>query len=157
MKTLFLLVWTFCVAYQDINEVRPEDVSISGMQLGISMKDFKRKIGEPDSVVKEVNEFHGFEYLVTYRNASSYTFSDDKLDGFHLKDKGSFISIKNRKIQIGDQQGVLKELFPLSYKAKYKSSKDVEIVKVRFGNSDDYLLFKIVDNKIHSMLSWTDW
>src|SRR5687767_12737090 len=96
------------------NSISPASIKAMGVALGDSKDDIIKKIGEPDTVVKQVNEFNGdIFYQYRYQKYTFVVSKSDSLVSFQLQ--SGTVSITSHEVSVGSSKNVLKELFPLSF------------------------------------------
>ena len=126
---------------------------VNDVSLGDSVSILIKKVGEPDSSKFQMNEFSNNPFKVLFYDNAKFYAENNIFTGFDIKNPTYKISSLN--ISVGDNVSKLENIFPDSYK-KYKTNND-NFVRVRINQTDSYLLFEILNDKIIRYHIWTDW
>ncbi len=159
MKLFFSLLALMNIGffYLSDDQIKAEDFLIDDkVKFGTTIEDFVVLYNQPDSVFDRVNDFLGYEYKELYYGHNCFEFIDNKLNGFNLKTEQFYISYKDHNVLINESEDIVRELFERSYEEKYFINKEVQVTRVQFEDSDDYILFEMKDGKVISILTWTD-
>jgi hypothetical protein len=151
---LLLIANSNIIAQSESDKIAYRDVSLSGVNIGSDINCIFKKFGKPDSIIVSFNEMQdswGKRYV--YAN-SFFDVSNGRITGFKILNSTFLFDFG--KIKIADDVKVLIKLFPKSYLNRYLDPRNNEIIKVRIGNSDDYCLFRIHENKIIEISTWQD-
>lgn len=138
----------------EYDEVRYEQITISGVGLGSRSNSLLIKIGKPDSTYYADNEMEDRKVDIYVYSKSSFFISNKLVDGFKVLD--SNLCFDYGHLRVGDSSKKLDALFPVSFKNKYATRGEREVVRVRIGHSDDYVLFTISEGKIDEIATWRD-
>ncbi|THU39750.1 hypothetical protein FAM09_14755 [Niastella caeni] len=128
-------------------------VRINQLPLGEKKSTIIKAFGKPAKITK-VESIDEEWYDYHYKGSIIQVSPDGYLHGFEISDADFVLTYRSTKIKIGDSVSVLKKLFPKSYKEfNVKKSK---YLRTRFGDTDEYLLFGIRNNRIVHFKNWFD-
>jgi hypothetical protein len=137
----------------EYNVVVPEDVVVNGLALGDDKLKIIQRIGKPDLISQEVNEFEDTSFEMYYYMKSSFSIKNNELEGFSIVD--SKYVLTKLKISVGDNVEKLKKLFPMSFEEEVNSGSSKKMVRVIIGQTNSYLIFTYEKNKIIQYEKWT--
>lgn len=139
-----------------MDSIAMQAITVSGIAFESSQKNLIRIIGKPDSIRSGVNEFNGDRLSYYYFGKSYFEFHKDKVIGFSIADAKFYFS-ESIRLRVGDRAEILQTPFPASFSSRYALEDNIEIVKVSIGSSDEYILFKISNNRIIWYGTWVNW
>ncbi len=137
------------------DSVKLEAISVSNVKLRSNVSNLLSKLGKPDTIVRQKNDFDDSEFFDYVYGKSNFSVSQGLISGFDIYDTNYVFDYKS--IRIGDEESILKDLFPNSYSRKFTNGNE-NIIKVKIvGLSDDYILFKVKEDHIIGYLLWENW
>jgi hypothetical protein len=143
------------VIIPEIDQIRSKDISIEGIRLKDPKAILVTKFGNADSIVKQLNDFNGAIFYTYWYNKSNFSIEQDTITGFEIRDKK--FHFEPGDITIGQDESVLKSIFPKSYTKKYYNDKGETIIRVQMDNGADYIFFNINNGKIKEYMKWESW
>jgi hypothetical protein len=163
MKLNFLLALLFLIIFsrvtlfsQEYNSVEFNKISVNNILLGSKKSDFIKKINkQPDKIKKSENP-SGDDWWYNYYYKSSIIEVSPKgtITGFKINDTIFKIKSNLTYFKIGDPLTILSKTFPISYKTYLKDSDGK--FRLRFKESDSFILFYIVNNVIVKIETWDE-
>ncbi len=137
------------------DSIKLEAISVSSVKLRSNVSNLLSKLGKPDTIVRQKNDFDDSEFFDYVYGKSNFYVSQGLISGFDIYDTNYIFDYKS--IRIGDEESILKDLFPNSYSRKFTNGNE-NIIKVKIvGLSDDYILFKVKEDHIIGYLLWENW
>jgi hypothetical protein len=144
------LILIFCGSsscYSSSIKIQKDDVSVAGVMLGIDYNWLLSKLGQPEKVEHIEPEMDIEPYDKYYYGKSFFVITNKIVTGFEINDSNLELS---HKIKVGDDLEKVKKV----YSERLVFERDQ--AKVRLNNSDDYLLFVFVNNKVYSFSIYSE-
>jgi hypothetical protein len=147
-KVLILLI--FCGSsscYSRNIKIQKDDVSVAGVRLGSDYNLLLSKLGQPEKIEHVEPEMDVEPYDKYYYGKSFFVITNKIVTGFEINDSNLVLS---HKIKVGDDLEKVKKMY--AERLVFERNQ----AKVRLNNSDDYLLFIFVNNKVYSFSFYSE-
>ncbi|PQJ10720.1 hypothetical protein CJD36_012165 [Flavipsychrobacter stenotrophus] len=158
-----LLIALLSLNCQAQDSISYKGTSVNHIFMGAPQTTLKSHFGRPDKIIRDTDYSTGEVYykLVYKKSKFQVSKAEKTFFGFDINDPLYTVCYKSACFKIGDEVSSLSALFPESYqfylldKKKYPKEKMLPL-RVKFAQSDSYLIFECVGERIRSISTWDD-
>lgn len=158
-----LLIAVLSLTCQAQDSISYKGLSVNHIFMGAPQATLKCHFGSPGKIIKDTDYSTGEVYykLVYKKSKFQVSKAEKTFFGFDINDPVYAVCYKSTCFKTGDKVSSLSALFPESYQLylldrnKYPKEKMLPL-RVRFAQSDSYLIFECVDERIRSISTWND-
>ena len=146
---------SFLLTFQiTLDNLPIEQASIEGFEFGMSTGQIFEKLGTPniiDTLIDEIGD--GLEFQQLRYDGLTLSVKNGVIEDYDLRSEK--YQLKFNSLKIGDPRSKVVSLFPNSYKNRWKSGQNTEIIDVTINNADYYLKIVFNDDRITNIFTWT--
>jgi hypothetical protein len=103
------------------DSVKDDDIMVAGCPIAVMTKQgISNMLKQADSISTDPNDEDECVDSNYHIKASVFTYCKQSLLYFNIQDNDLAFSVNGKSVKIGDDESILKPLFPLSYSSKYK-------------------------------------